>query len=217
MRLSHRQNRSILRVAHCLGAVSCLLALIYELLTQRTVPYILTDIVSLPIVGAVIYLLFARRRLYRRLAYGIFFAMCFVNGLFLLCYIYECATMVSAIHEKLINHIEHKAPAPPHVSAIISISKFVAITRVFRRRHSPFAVDVAPSMMRSTQQRISPCFKPSIPTRVERSSSMRRSPASNSSRVKEKWLCSHDCWPCYCASPCCSYFGNTSKMNMPRT
>ncbi|CAF2469475.1 unnamed protein product [Rotaria sp. Silwood2] len=127
MKFSHQLIRSILRILHCLGAFFGLFVFIYELFIQRNILYSICYACYLISTGAIIYLLFARKRPNSRFAYGAFFSMIFVTVLFFLSDIYESVTIVSQITKELIGHIEQNKDISPSVKAIIEVSKCCSI------------------------------------------------------------------------------------------
>ena len=127
MKISHRQLRLILRIVFCLGAFLALFTFIYELAINRSILFTICYICYLPVNGAILYLLFTRKRPGRRFAYGTFYALCFVTVLFFLGYIHQSVTLVSQMTNDLINHIKGNTDINAAGSVLIKLSKLVSI------------------------------------------------------------------------------------------
>jgi len=125
MKISHRQIRLFLRILYCLGAFFGIFVFIYELFIQHSILYTICYLCYLIVTGAVLYLLFARKRPNSRFAYGTFYALCFVTVLFFLSYIYESVTIVSDMTNELIGHIEENKELNPPIIVMIKLSKLV--------------------------------------------------------------------------------------------
>ena len=135
IKLSHRQIRLILRIVYPLGGFFGALVLIYELVVQRNILYLICYVLYLPVLGAVLYLLFARRRVSNRFAYIVFYAMCCTTVVFFLSNVFEIATTVSKMTRELVQHIEFNEKVKPSLSTIITISKSVSeMNSAFRFR-----------------------------------------------------------------------------------
>ena len=127
MKLSHQYARLTLRILHCLGAIFGSFALLYELFIQHKISYSICYAFYLLVTGAILYLLFARKRPNRRFAYGTFCAMSFVTLLFFLIDVYESVTVVSEMINELVGHIEQNKEINPSIIVMVKISKLVFI------------------------------------------------------------------------------------------
>ena len=125
MKISHRQLRLILRILYCVGVFLGFFVFIYDLVFQRNILYTICYICYFVVTGAILYLLFARKRPSSRFAYGAFYGMCFVTVLFFLSYIYESVTTVSRMNKQLIDHIENNNDINQPMAVLIRISKLV--------------------------------------------------------------------------------------------
>ena len=130
MKISHRQLRLILRILFSLGVFFGSFVFIYELVFQGSITYTICYITYLAVAGAILYLLFARKRPSSRFAYGTFYAMCFVTVLFFLSYIYEFATLVTKMTNELIGHIEENKDINGPMRVLIKLSKLVSMRSV---------------------------------------------------------------------------------------
>lgn len=126
MKLSHRQIRLTLRIVFFLGAFFATLVLVYELVVQHNILSGICYVLYLPGLIAVLYLVFARRRVSSRFAHSIFYALCFMTVLLFLSYVFDIATTVSKMTRELIQHIEVDGKVKPSLSTMIAICKSVS-------------------------------------------------------------------------------------------
>lgn len=125
MNISHRQILLILRILHCLGVFFGVLVFLYECFIQHSKLYTISYICYFIVTGAILYLLFARKRPSSQFAYGTFYAMCFVTLLFFLSYIYQSVTILSDMTYQLIDHIEQNQDLNPSIATLIKLTELI--------------------------------------------------------------------------------------------
>lgn len=123
--ISHKLVRLILRIIHCIGVFFGSLIFIYEVFIQHNVLNSIFYAFYLIVNGLILYILFARKRPKKQIAYGAFCAMICIIVLFIFIDIYESITIVSKITKEMINHIEDDKEINPSVKVIIEFSKLV--------------------------------------------------------------------------------------------
>lgn len=124
MKISHRELRLFLRIFFCIGLFFGVIAFIYAVFLQRILN-IICYICYLIATGAVLFLLFARKRPSHRFAYGTFYGMCFMSVLFFVSYIYDSATVVSKITNELVDVIENESDPTRAIESIVRNNRFV--------------------------------------------------------------------------------------------